>query len=352
MMMNEWFVVTLAMIMGLALRWGFKNLPQEKWQMIAAVPQKKLNLDEWRAFNLTFYGFFSACAHVFGVALFLVLLRTLEIPFPGIIAVVTLVLAVCMPSARIIARRVEKKAHTFSIGGASFVGIIIAPWIIFGINLILRYWYPAGIPVIPAMAAGVIAYAFGEGLGRLACISYGCCYGKKISNCHPLLQRLFSNRGFVFWGKTKKISYASDMEGKAVLPIQAMTAVIYIFFGIISIYLFLEGSYLWSFLIPLTTTQLWRAWSETLRADYRGNRKFTCYQIMALVSVLYSILPLTIFHIPAIMPQADIIKGLQALWHIEMLLFLQILWLVSFIYTGKSTVTNAVISFHVITDRI
>jgi hypothetical protein len=142
------------------------------------------------------------------------------------------------------------------------------------------------------------------------------------------------------------------MEGKAVLPIQAMTAVIYIFFGIISIYLFLEGSYLWSFLIPLTTTQLWRAWSETLRADYRGNRKFTCYQIMALVSVLYSILPLTIFHIPAIMPQADIIKGLQALWHIEMLLFLQILWLVSFIYTGKSTVTNAVISFHVITDRI
>jgi hypothetical protein len=141
------------------------------------------------------------------------------------------------------------------------------------------------------------------------------------------------------------------MEGKAVLPIQAMTAVIYIFFGIISLYLFLKGFYGWSFFISLTVTQLWRTCSEMLRADYRGNRKFTCYQMMALASVLYSIIPLTIFHMPA-MPQADIIKGLQALWHIEMLLFLQILWLVSFIYTGKSTVTNAVISFHVIKDRI
>lgn len=350
-MANELFVGILALIIGFIFRWGFRTLPGENWQMMAAIPVKKVNHDQWRGINLTFYGFFSASAYVFGVATFLVLTRTLDIPFGGIIAVVIPVLMICMPAARLIARWVEKKSHTFSIGGASFAGIIITPWIICLANFIGSARDLPAIPIIPTMAAAVIAYAFGEGLGRLACISFGCCYGKPIANCHPVLQRLFDGRSFVFQGKTKKIAYAADMDGKVVLPIQAITAVIHMVFGIIGMYLFLKGFYGLSFVLSLAVTQLWRAFSETLRADYRGNRKFTCYQMMALVSVLYSMMPLIIFHLPD-MPPANIMAGLHALWHIEMLLFLQVLWIISFIYTGKSTVTNSVISFHVIKERI
>jgi hypothetical protein len=36
-------------------------------------------------------------------------------------------------------------------------------------------------PIVPALAAVMIAYTFGEALGRLACISFGCCYGVSIS---------------------------------------------------------------------------------------------------------------------------------------------------------------------------
>jgi hypothetical protein len=48
----------------------------------------------------------------------------------------------------------------------------------------------------------------------------------------------------------------------------------------------------------------------------------------------------------------DIIQGLAALWHPAMIIFLQVLWLGVFLYTGKSRVTGALLSFHVIKERI
>jgi hypothetical protein len=88
--------------------------------------------------------------------------------------------------------------------------------------------------VIPALAAFTIAYASGEGLGRSACISFGCCYGVALVDSHPLLKRLFDHWYFVFSGKMKKISYASDMEGKEVIPVQAVTAVVCLVTGLLS----------------------------------------------------------------------------------------------------------------------
>jgi hypothetical protein len=52
----------------------------------------------------------------------------------------------------------------------------------------------------------MIAYAFGEGLGRLACISFGCCYGVALPEAHPLLRHMFDRWHFVFSGSMKKIS--------------------------------------------------------------------------------------------------------------------------------------------------
>jgi hypothetical protein len=63
-----------------------------------------------------------------------------------------------------------------------------------------------GYPISPmgVMAAAAIAYAFGEGLGRLACISFGCCYGRPLHQCHPMVQPFLSRFCLTFTGHTKK----------------------------------------------------------------------------------------------------------------------------------------------------
>ena len=46
-------------------------------------------------------------------------------------------------------------------------------------------------------------------------------------------------RHFVFSGSMKKISYASGLEGKQVIPIQALTCLLYVGVGLIATLLFL-----------------------------------------------------------------------------------------------------------------
>jgi prolipoprotein diacylglyceryltransferase len=145
------------------------------------------------------------------------------------------------------------------------------------------------IAMLPVMAALSVSYAFGEGMGRLSCISFGCCYGKPLSQSHPLLKRLFRNRHFIFHGSTKKIAYASAMEGQPVLPIQAITSMIYCTVGLSGMFLFLKCRYTAAFLTTIITTQLWRVCSEFLRADYRGERKFSAYQWMGIGLVAYAL---------------------------------------------------------------
>ena len=68
---------------------------------------------------------------------------------------------------------------------------------------------------------GTVGYA--EGLGRLACISFGCCYGVALREAHPS-RDVFSIAGTLFFsGSMKKISSASGLEWKQVIQIQALT---------------------------------------------------------------------------------------------------------------------------------
>src|SRR5205085_1755107 len=96
-------------------------------------------------------------------------------------------------------------------------------------------------PVVPTFAAVAICYAFGEGIGRLACISFGCCYGKPVEACSPLLRWLFKHFYFVYSGATKKIAYASHLEGRKVVPVQALTGFIFVGVGLAAMALFLAG---------------------------------------------------------------------------------------------------------------
>jgi hypothetical protein len=348
---NLLFVATLGAALWLAMRWAFKHLPGEEWQFLAAVPTMRGDADRWEGINLTYYGFLSASAYTIGVALLLALLSSIAVPLLASGGIILVLLGLCAPASRWIARIIEGKQHTFTVGGASFVGIILAPWTIGLFNVFLGLFGSVSAPVLPSLAAMSIAYAFGEGIGRLACISFGCCYGQSLREAHPLWQRLFSRFHFVFSGQTKKIAYAGGPAGEPVIPIQAVTAVCYVATGLLAMSLFLSSHFAASFLLAVGVTQVWRAFSEFLRADYRGDQPISAYQIMAALAIVYS---LFVFYAlpPSMTIKPDILLGFKALWNPPMLLLLQALWVASFLYTGRSRVTGSTLSFHVNKDRI
>ena len=202
-------IVTVTLISAIFLLtiyfwWGFKVLPGEKWQIVASVPASRTEQGQWRGINFTWYGLLTANAYLVSVAVLLVLMGSVGVPPSGTAILAAAMLCCCVPASRLVARIVEKKAHTFTVGGAVFVGILITPFVITLINRTAGEFLEFHIPVLSACAAIAIAYSFGEGLGRMACISFGCCYGKPLSSSSGLLKRLFAGRGFIFFGSTKK----------------------------------------------------------------------------------------------------------------------------------------------------
>lgn len=339
------------LLLALYLGWGFAVLPREGWQIVAALPSGTCGPHGWRGTNLTWYGILTANAYLVAVTVFLVLIGARGIPAGASLLLVLALLGICVPASRLVARVVEKKRHTFTVGGAVFVGILAAPPLVWLSNRFVAEEGAAPIPVMAACAAMATAYCFGEGLGRLACISFGCCYGRPLSSCSGRLRRLFSGRCFVFFGDTKKIAYAGGLEATEVIPIQALTATLFSICGLAGVALFLGGHFRASFLTAILTTQLWRTLSENLRADYRGAGRFSAYQIMGILASLYALgTALILDNEGGGAPR--LLQGVAALWSPRQILFLQCVWLAIFVYTGRSTVTGSTISFHVHQDRV
>ncbi len=346
------FLLAATCLLGAYLWWGFRFLPAERWQIVAAVPTAKdPHGNGWPGINITWYGLLTANAYLVAVAVLLVLLGAVGVPPLGTALLAAAMLCCCVPASRLVARIVEKKAHTFTVGGAVFVGIIITPFLIQLLNRLAGPRLGFQIPVMAAYAAIAIAYAFGEGLGRLACISFGCCYGKPVPEHGGLLHRLFSGRGFVFQGNTKKVAYAGALEGVEVIPIQAITAVLYTACGLLAMALFLASHHAVAFLLATTVTQGWRSFSETMRADYRGAGRISAYQVMGLVGLMYAFAMVWLLGGEVSAP-AQLASGLKTLWSPALILFLQVIWCAIFFYTGRSTVTGATLSFHLHHDRI
>ena len=341
------FVAVLALIPGLMFFWGFKALPNENWQMLAAVPLVKSE-NGWHGLNLLWYGFFIATATIFGLTVAYILLRSAGVPMLSILVSAMVVLALCFPSSALVARIVEGKKHTSTVGGASFIGIVVAPWVFSVINSIGGLKFNA--PVMAVLAAVSIGYAFGEGMGRLACISFGCCYGKPLIECSAPVRKIFGGYHFVFHGETKKIAYSQGIEGHRVVPIQAITAIVLTITGIAGTVMFLSGAFAVSFVFTVSATQIWRVLSEFLRADFRGRQKFSVYQIMALVAAASSFA--VAYLIKSYLVPVNITAGISSLWSPGLIIFLQAAWLAAFLYTGRSSVTASKIHFHVIRDRV
>lgn len=345
------FLLIATFLLAAYLWWGFRFLPAERWQIFATVPDRKNELGNWQGINFTWYGLLTANAYLVAVAVLLVLLGSVGVPPLATAILAATMLCCCVPASRLVARIVEKKAHTFTVGGAVFVGIIITPLLISLLNRLVGPQLGFQIPVMAAYAAIAIAYAFGEGLGRLACISFGCCYGKPVEPGAGLLSRLFRGRGFTFFGSTKKVAYAGDMEGVEVIPVQALTAVLYTACGLLAMLLFLASHHAAAFLMATTVTQGWRSFSETMRADYRGEGRISAYQIMGIIGVLYAFAMVWLLGSDVSAP-AQLAAGLKTLWSPALILFLQGIWCVIFYYTGRSSVTGATLSFHIHHDRI
>jgi len=345
------FVLLLALFCYAVLAWGVRTLPRENWQILAALPLQRDAAGTWQGLNLTWYGLLTANAYLVATTLLFLLLGTIHAPTGAVLTVAVLMLGVCVPASKVVAWLVEGKAHTFTVGGAVFVGTLIAPWVVGLANLLPWAESARPLPVLATLAAIVTAYAFGEGLGRLACLSFGCCYGKPLEECGPLTRRLFARRPLVFSGGLKKIAYASGLEGRPVVPVQVLTATLYVTTGLVNVGLFLAGHFATAFLLGTLVTQGWRVCSELLRADYRGDQSFSAYQWMGLAAIPYA-LAMAWWFAFAVSPRPDLGAGLAALWHPAVLLALQALWLVIFIYTGRSAVTGATLSFHVHRERI
>jgi prolipoprotein diacylglyceryltransferase len=350
-MLPELFVLVLGLALAALFLWAFKNLPKERWQVIGCLLGEKSENGIWKGLNLTYYGFLSATAYGLAAAVFLILLGSLSVPADAAMILLSALLAIGMPASALIARWIEGKASTFTVGGASFAVLLAAPWAAVFIDAFWGSRMGRPLPVLSVLAALSIAYAIGEGIGRLACISFGCCYGKPLSACHPLLKKIFTGRGFVFSGQTKKIAYAHHLDGQEVVPIQAVTAVLLTATGVAGCYAFLRGFPVAAFCGTLVVTQLWRVLSEFFRADFRGKGRISAYQIMSLLSILYAIPVLAIFplSVPAV---PDLSAGMAGLWDPSVLLFLETLWVIAFIHTGRSRVTAAKVRLHVVRERI
>jgi hypothetical protein len=343
----EIFVVSLAILLAVLFTWSFNTLTKEKWQIIGTVPVEKNAQGNWNGINFTFYGFFNAFAITLAVTIFVLLLGAIDVPQIITVIFFIVLLAICLPAARVMAYFVEKKRFTFSVGGSSFVGMILTPLLVVSMRSLFDAWTTSGFQVITVLAALAVAYAFGEGVGRLACISFGCCYGKPLADVHPLLQKIFKHCNFVFDGSTRKIVYADGFAGVKVVPVQAITAILFCGVGLVSMYLFFISHFSTAFVLSMAVTQTWRFASEFLRADYRGESKITKYQLMAAMMVVYSAVIALLFPATSGVIMPGIAAGLKGLWQPFMIVLLQALWVVVFVYTGKSQVTGSQISFHV-----
>lgn len=350
-MWNELFVAMLGLLCFAYLVWGFRRLTEAKWQIFATLPQHQDATGSWQGLNFTYYGLLSSAAQFVSVAIIFLLFGAVGVTRSETVLLSIVMLGACIPGSKIVALIVEKKSAVFSVGGAAFIGILLAPWAVLLSNATLGRLFDSEAPVLPVLAAISIGYAFGEGLGRLACISFGCCYGKPLHASHPFVQKLFARWHFVFRGETKKIAYAGNLAGEKVVPIQAVTATLYTGAGLAGMLFFLHGAHVTALLLTLAVTQLWRAYSETLRADWRGTGRFSIYQMLALLSVLYTAVVLNF--LPAQSPvSVSLLRGLESLWHPGMVLFLLGFWVVTFLYYGRSLVTGSRLSLYICHDRI
>jgi hypothetical protein len=324
-------------------RWAFRHLPSECWQIAVAIPARKQAASDsdatWPAVNITFYGVISAVAYMLAILVFVFLAGSANQPISAVAIFSMLLLLVGIPASKWVALWVEGvPGHT--IGGALFavvLAVLPALWLTDFICAAISL--PRADPGM-LLAAAAIAYVLGEAIGRLACLSFGCCYGRSIDSATPLQRALYSSTATTYRGRFKKIAYASGLEGRPVIAVQSVACAALFGVFVVSFWFFWKGYIALSLIVALGLAQLWRAYSETLRADYRGREGFTLYQGMALVGIVLTLLYAWI-HRVQVSATPTFARGLDAVIRVEVILCAQALAIIILALMGRSYVTSS-----------
>ena len=348
-MINAVFIVLFASLLLLLLFWGFKTLPSERWQMIASVPLVKRADGCWVGLNLTYYGFFSATGNTVAVALMILLMASVRMPASVVIILIAAIVAVAIPASRLVAAIVEHKRNTFTVAGAAFVSTLLLPPLALGVQHVLRARLHLEICLLPVLAGAAITYVIGESIGRLACISFGCCYGIPLRQASPTVARLFRRHSLVLHGHTKKAAYASGLAGEPLVPVQALTSLLLALAGLAGIALFLAQMWRAAALVPIVVTWGWRVFSESLRADFRGGGRVSSYQVMSVFALVYSLFFISMMSSGG--PAPDLTVALSHVVSVPIIAGLQMFWITLFLYYGRSRVTASTVAFHVLADQ-
>ena len=334
-----WLVLTLSVFLFATLRWSFKNLSKPCYQIIGSIPTRG-DGHEWEAINVTYYGYILASAMCIGTTLLLTLMGTLGIPLYLSGIIVALSMSIVLPAAPSLAYILEHKRHSFTVGGAGFIGTLAIP--------VITYWLLDTSLVLPVLAAFSICFLLGEGLGRLGCISFGCCYGRPVNATQ--LGRFLASHGYhlTYLNDTNKACYESNYKAQKLIPIQAVTSSIYCAASIIGFCLFSLEFFASAFIFSTLVHQVWRFISEFYRADYRGGGKYSRYQLMAAGSALYALVLCTIMSSDASV--GAVLPAVAALWDPWVIILTQLQWTIVFLLTGRSMTTSATIKTFVRKD--
>ena len=346
-------LLSLGLVLAAVSLLGFATLSKDRWQFLAAVPVRPDAVaGRWQSVNLTWYGVLIGASMVLSLAVYLFLLASVRVPVGVSAWTAALMLAVCVPASFGVARLVEQRRNVASMGGASFVGFLLAPWVVLGVGALWRRWTGSPIPPDAVLAALAVAYAIGEGTGRLACLSFGCCYGRPLAECPQGVQRMFARWHVAFHAATHKAVYDSGLAAQPLVPIQGVTTIVLSGLALLGIGLFLNGHFLWTLALVTGGSQLWRFGSEFLRADIRGrHRSLSAYQVMSLVGALgYVGFGLLFAGGDGVRP--DPLLGLRSLWSPGVILLLQAAGVVAFLRYGISTVTASSVEFRVIPEAV
>jgi len=334
------FVVGLVALVSAIQTWGLRVLPRENMQILATIPLRRISGDLWRGVNLTWYGVMQMTGMVFAVALTLVLATAARVPTLALVLVIGVMLVVALPAAGLVARLVERRRGTFTVGGAVFAAALFLPWTTLALDVL--FGSDNAVPIIGAMA---VAYPLGEGIGRLACISFGCCYGRRLDDCGPGLRAVFGWSPTVVVGATRKAVYEGQCEGVPLVPAPALSALVLSSAGLAGVPLFLDGNFRAAAALSLSVAFLWRFASEFLRADDRGKGRgqgrLSAYQWMALACLVYVVSAVGLLSAPTRRP--DIHQGLALLASPFAMLALAAIGVVVFVYLGVSKMTTATI---------
>lgn len=352
MIKNYLVIGCIGLLCRAAILLGRNKLPLERWQFFASIPISKEAEGSWQAVNITWYGLILSTATVFAVVVYLIMTGAVGVPVAASLSLMGLLLLICVPAASLVARLVERKPATLTIGGAAFVGGIAAPFLILLLNRFASAAFGVELPMGQTLAACAVAFLFGEGMGRLACLSYGCCYGKPVEEYRGILQKIFTWSAVVFEGKNKKIAYAAGLDGQKIVPIQLITMLASSLAGVVTLVLYAEGKPLLAYLAATAFAGFWRIFSEFFRNDYRGGGKISAYQVMSVFSVFFA-LGVSLF-LPGgnQLPAVDLLRGTLSLWSPGILITLFATWLALVAFTGISNTTYSRVSFHLHRDRI